>query len=264
MISEFVKYTFYIILGIVVIFFMLANLNLIKPDSITIPSQGQPAKQYQAGSGLDQSQIEKELVEYSQHIFNQTQKHGQGLVQDIKKQFQFKQKHVTETDSAKMGILNQALKYLAPVSQSQSKAPELEHFDDYAPTGVPMGNSQQILPQTRIDPNYLDLNKSVEPFTGPQPVNEFDTDQNPDFKSERTVPYDDKMPANSINNFFKNNPAKFFDNLAKSDVADPAHWDQISKMKEKNSPLLGLSCMQPTLEGFMPSNHYNGEYSNLV
>ncbi len=274
MILDFIRSILYIILAIVAFYFMMANLSLIKPDPTIIHSGGNSHAIRQPQNFPNQADIEKELAEYSQRLIDRASPQSDLLGDKIKNQVKFKQEHAKQ-DEASTGILNSFLKGLASVPEQAPKAPDLENYEDYAPEiNVPgqcaNGRRPPILPNNKIVPNFLEINKSVAPVngpdhpTGPIPINEFDTQMSPDFQSERTNNYNDRMPSDGINNFFKINPAKFFDNLSKADVTDPAQWDQIAKKKEQSSPLLGLACMKVDEQGYMPGNHYNKDYaSNL-
>jgi hypothetical protein len=278
MILDFIRSILYIILAIVAFYFMMANLSLIKPNPTVIHSGGNSHAIRPPTAFPNQDEIERELSLYSQELINRTSPHSELLGDNIKNQIRFKQEKANE-EEANSGIINNFLKSFASVPDKVIKAPDLENYEDYAPTemNMPGGNNQchsgqrrPILPNNKIVPNFLEINKSVAPVNGGSPssgpiaINEFDTQMNPDFQSERTNNYNDRMPSDGINNFFKNNPAKFFDNLSKADVTDPAQWDQIAKKKEQSSPLLGLSCMKVDEQGYMPGNHYNKDFASSL
>jgi hypothetical protein len=268
MIFDFIRSILYLILAIVAFYFMMANLSLIKPDPVMIPSKGNCHAINPKRELANQEEIERELSQYSQELINQSASQCKLLGSNIKEQFKFKQEKDKEHE-ANSGVINHFVNSLAPLTNKTPQAPNLENYEDYAPTEIPMPGNRPILPNNKIVPNFLEINKSVAPVngessTGPQPINDFDTQMNPNFQSERTNAYNDRMPSEGINNFFKNNPSKFFDNLSKADVVDPAQWDQIAKKKEQASPLLGMACMKVDEQGFMPGNHYNHDYAPIT
>jgi len=210
------------------------------------------------------ARLEQELIDYGQQLIKASDPKAKEVCEAIKQQFRFKQKEDKAKSEANGGLLNTLLKYVSPVNNTDPKtqAPDLEHFEDYAPTIVPIQSTKPILTMGKVDPNPLTLQPDKS-RSGPMPLNEFDDTSPANFQSERTVSYNDKDPSTDVSRFFKNNPFPNFDSLSRADVTDPAAWDQIAKKKEASSPLLSLACMKADQSGFMPSNHFDKRYKDL-
>ncbi len=268
MIFNLIKVAIYIALSIVAFYFILANVSAMKLGN---RKEINSDAELQGGSTLNhdlsgnQAMIERELEAYGRRLIDRNSMKSNEIKNHITQQVRFKQKQEKQPE-AKDSLLTGILKYVTPVSKMMPAAPDLENYDDYAPTDTPLTNKGPILSANKTVPNYLDLEKDAYlSRSTPLAINEFDTHRPANFLSERTAPFFDKVSGENLSFFFQKNPFKSFDEMSKADVVDPAEWDRMAKKKEAASPLLSLSCMQPESTGFMPSNHYDAskKYSSL-
>jgi hypothetical protein len=256
MIFNFITMAICLALSIVAFYFVLANLALMKKDSKEIVTDGELKGALSSSGTSDQAGIVQDIENYGRQLINKSGKKASEIKDQIAQQLRFKQKQHKQPDP-KEGLLNNLLKYVTPVSNTMPSAPDLENYEDYAPVNTGLNNKEPILSTNKVVPNYLELEKDAYlSKSTPLAINEFDTHRPANFLSERTAPYFDKISGENLSYFFQKNPFKSFDEISKADVVDPAEWDRIAKKKEESSPLLSLSCMRPTDEGFMPSNHY--------
>ena len=270
MIFYLIKVSLYVALSIIAFYFILANVSAMNlGDTKEINSDGafNVISTSQVDSPINNDLIEKELEAYGRQLIDRNAIGSGEIKNHITQQVQFKQKHKQEKQTeSKSGLLTGILKYATPVSKMMQTAPDLENYEDYAPTDTPLTNKKPILLANKRVPNYLDLEKDAYlSRSTPLPINEFDTHRPANFLSERTTPWFDKVTGDNLSFFFQKNPFKSFDEISKADVTDPLEWEKIARKKEASSPLLSMSCMQPESSGFMPSNHYDTgkKYSSL-
>jgi len=254
-----IKVAFYIALSIIAFYFVMANVSLMKHGNRKeILTDSELDGGYFSNMNIpnNQKKIENELEAYGQQLINRNSQKSKEIKDQITQKITFKQKQ--EKQDPKEGLLNSFLKYVSPVSNLTPKAPDLENYDDYAPTDTPVDNKNPILSTNTVVPHYLDVTKDAYyNKSTPLAINEFDTHRPANFTSERRAPWFDKLGGDNLSFFFKSNPFKSFDDISKADVVDPSEWDRIAKKKEAGSPLLSLDCMKPEKNGFMPSNHYD-------
>lgn len=267
-----IKNIIYVAVSAVIFYFLLANVSLMKNDSHNIRADGQINNAQTAGHD-DQTQIQKDLEDYVNQLSKDSNKNAREAKMQLMNDVKFKNKGIMPNDKNKgellsekqhigdkEGILNNTLKNLSPMENHQAKAPELENFDDYAPTNLPITAKNPILSTNETIPNYMKVEKNAYyDKSTPLPINEFSTYQSANFQSERRTPWNEQTSGDNLSFFYKSNPFKSFDNISKNDVVDPAEWDKIMKKKEAASPLLSTNAMKQDKDGFMPSNHYSNE-----
>jgi hypothetical protein len=261
-----IRLSLYIALGIIVSYFVLTNVNLMRKR--TVSTDGEIQGQNKPGDPSDMAKLQKDLEEYGRQLLNNTSMTAQEISDHMKKTFKFKKPKET-VNTEKESIMNTMLKYVTPLSSTMGKAPELENYEDYAPVDTPINNKKPILATNQTAPHALhpqpNAYSGVSGSSAPLPINEFENYQPAHFTGERRNAWNDKITGENLSAFFQNNPFKFFDELGKSDVHNPSDWEKIAKDKEKRSPLLGQPSMQQTEEGFMPSNHFqvDKQYHNI-
>ena len=261
---NFLKVILYLAFSIIAFHFICANFSLMSPGNprgIPTSTSAQLSETRNENDPINDQQkqeILKEMEAYSRKVMADSSVNSQEITSNLQNKYALKPKSET-INNDRDGLLNKVLNYVSPVATSQSNAPSLDNFSDYAPTTLPIIKNSPILVTNKIVPNYLEIDKSnYHDQSLPMALNEFDTTADSDFKSENT----------QMSNVFsqKSMAFKSFDDISKSDIVDPSEWDRIAKKKEKQSPLLSMACMVQDSNGFLPKNHYEiGQtYSNII
>jgi hypothetical protein len=212
MIFDLLKYVFLIVISIIIFYFILANLSTISSkqreiECPTVLDQNHLSNQFDP---INQQRIENEIESYGQKLVNQASSTGKDLAEKIKENYIFKKKSMPQ-DESKVGLLNTMLKYVSPVGNFLPKAPDLENYEDYAPTDSPITSTQPILSTTQLTPNYLKLAKDSD--LNPSKllaINEYDQYQPANFLSERTAPWFNQISSADHSFFFPKKSIQIF------------------------------------------------------
>lgn len=277
------KNLIYMILAAMVFYFLLGNLAQMSHPTHMIQTDGliQSMQSSDTNRSEDEQHIQKDLQDYVNQLSNQSQLNSKEAQQLLIDRIKFKNKGLMPNPkqvnelladkhniSDKDTILNSNLKNLSLISNQEPHAPELENFEDYAPTTVPINvqHGKPILATNKTIPDYMLLTKNAyTDKSAPLPINEFSDTQPANFTSERRAPWNQQISGDNLSNFYKHNPFKSFDDISKTDVLNPAEWDLIAKKREASSPLLSMNAMKDGSNQFMPSNHFdsNKKFSGL-
>jgi len=115
------------------------------------------------------------------------------------------------------------------IKNAKTNSIELENYENYAPVNITNINdaTKPVLTNNIVYQNYLDVEKKDEKYYNDDGYKPYSSSN---FVSERKNPYYDKVPAESLQNYFKDNVKlkklpKGFDDIIKQNILDPYEWE---------------------------------------
>jgi len=180
-------------LGIIAFYFVMANISLMtRKSNWFVTSLGEVKGLSKPIMGDNMNPTRLEIEKYSSTIEDQNKPVCQQAQQQIINQFKMK-------------------------NSPDSKVPELENFEDYAPP---------ILSTNVVAPNYMKP-RPVAQSNVPVAANMLATTQPSVFSSVRSSSHLDCTPSTDVGFFFSQD-------IAKSQIADPAQWERQAQKIRQN------------------------------